>query len=81
MQKLKVRKTSGNPPFKSFLTKVYRIPQKPAKAAKNPFLRLIKLHWLVMRESEVDVVLAFSAALRYLFIIMLLLCFWESFNH
>ena len=50
-----------------------------ARAEKtNPVWRLIKLHWTVVGEFEADVVLAFSATLRYLFIIIVLLCFWDS---
>ncbi|MGF1521895.1 MAG: hypothetical protein ACFBSF_06180 [Leptolyngbyaceae cyanobacterium] len=44
----------------------------------NPVWRLIKLHWTFVGEFEADIVLAFSAGLRYLFIVVVLLCFWNS---
>ena len=45
---------------------------------RNSVCRLIKLHYLVIGEFEADIVLAFSAALRYLFVITIILCFWTS---
>lgn len=47
----------------------------------NSLWKSIKRHWLVVGEFEADIVLAFSVAIRYLFILIVLLFIWDAFNY
>ncbi len=78
-QLVKVRKSK----FKGWLKPRFDDHKTALEEAEktNVILKTIKHHWLVMSEFEADIVLAFSAALRYLLLAIVLRCLWDVFRH
>ena len=59
-------------------TKLKLFKKFPHKTEKNVIARTIQFYWLVMNESEVDLVLTCRVILRYFLIVLIVCCFFSK---